>query len=122
MVFPPLRIGTVRPDSERRRCGMRRGIMLGLAGVAVAQATAAAQFAADRGSPPPAAQTTPPPTPPTAPTTPPPAATAPAEQPASAHPWYVRPDLGPWMICVKSYSGPGSKALAEELAQHVRQA
>jgi hypothetical protein len=92
---------------------MRRGIMLGLglAGVAAVQATAAAQFAADRGNPPP--------TPP-APAAP--APEAPQQPPAASHPWYVRPDLGPWMICVKSYTGPDSKKLAEELAAYIRQA
>jgi hypothetical protein len=84
---------------------MRRAIALGLglAGVAAAGAPAAAQFAADRGNPPP--------------TQPAPAAPA----PAAAHPWYVRPDYGPWMICVKSYTGADSKALAEELAADIRQ-
>jgi hypothetical protein len=81
---------------------MRRGIMLGLglAGVTAAQATAIAQPTANRDSPP--------------------SATQPAEQPAAAHPWYVRPDLGPWMICVKSYSGPESRQLAETLAAEIR--
>lgn len=80
---------------------MRRGIMLGLglAGMAAVQATAMAQVAADPGTPPSAAQ--------------------PAAVPA--HPWYVRADLGPWMICVKSYSGPESRQLAETLAAEIRQ-
>jgi hypothetical protein len=80
---------------------MRRGIMLGLGlvGVAAAQAAATAQVASDGGPPLSAA---------------PPAA-------APAHPWYVRADLGPWMICVKSYSGPDSRKLAEALAAEIRQ-
>lgn len=98
---------------------MRRGIMLGLglAGVAAAQATAVAQFAADRDTQPPTTQPAPPPSFPTAPADRSPAAPA---QPPAAHPWYVRPDLGPWMICIKSYSGPESRKLAETLAAEIR--
>ena len=53
------------------------------------------------------------------------AATPPSGRPSRAaggpaHPWYVRPDLGPWMICVKSYSGPESRKLAETLAAEIR--
>lgn len=104
---------------------MRRGIMLGLglAGAVATQATAAAQFATDRGTPP----ASPPATQP-APTAPLPAepparqpATAPAQPATAAHAWYVRPDLGPWMICIKSYSGPESQKLAEALAAEIRQ-
>jgi hypothetical protein len=32
----------------------------------------------------------------------------------------VTPQAGPWMICVASYTGPQSPALAEELAQEIR--
>jgi hypothetical protein len=102
---------------------------LGRAGLAAAQSTATAQFAADRGNPPPATSPAPAAAVPAAPATPaPPPAAAPqppadpAQPPAAAHPWYVRPDLGPWMICVKSYSGPESRKLAETLAAEIRKA
>ncbi|HET6575584.1 MAG TPA: hypothetical protein VFG68_18430 [Fimbriiglobus sp.] len=97
---------------------MRRGIMLGLglAGAAAMQATAVAQFAAGRETPPSAAQPAQPPAPPDHPA----AAHPAAAHPAAAHPWYVRADLGPWMICIKSYSGPESHKLAETLAAEIR--
>lgn len=59
---------------------------------------------------------------------PPPAAApgrpaAPPHPPQAAylsHPLGVRPDHGPYMICVKSYTGPQSQKLAEQLCEHVR--
>ena len=38
-----------------------------------------------------------------------------------AHPWYVKPEAGAWMICVKSYSGDNAKMFAESLAQEINQ-
>jgi len=37
------------------------------------------------------------------------------------HPWALRADMGEWMICVKSYTGPESRTQAEKLAQDLRQ-
>jgi hypothetical protein len=45
----------------------------------------------------------------------------PAVAPTTAHAWYVRPDIGGWMVCVKSYTGPHAKAAAEELAKEIRE-
>ncbi len=98
---------------------MRRGIILGFSLTLAAPTGALAQFAADRTPQRPAAQ-------PAAPAQPPvtqagyaaPQAQAP---PAAAHPWYVKPEHGGWMICIKSYMGEGSLKLAEELANEVRQ-
>ncbi len=96
-------------------------------GCAVAFSSAAdAQFASDRKGPAPITLT-PPATPATPAASPPSfnqvAATAvkPAEAPPSAHPWYVKPEHGPWMIIVKSYSGESSKAFAEQLAREIRE-
>ncbi|HVK18612.1 MAG TPA: hypothetical protein VM533_16890 [Fimbriiglobus sp.] len=103
---------------------MRRGIMLGLglAGALAAQTTAAAQFATDRGTQPAAPPAQPPAAAPAAAPAPAePPARPPAQPPVAGHPWYVRPDLGPWMICIKSYSGPESRKLAEALAAEIRQ-
>jgi cell division septation protein DedD len=36
------------------------------------------------------------------------------------HPWAVKLDHGPWMICVRAYSGPNSRELAEKLVQEIR--
>jgi len=92
---------------------MRPKLLLGwgLAGVMAAAVPAAGQFAVDRPAVPP-----PTPVPPTAQ----PAAGQPAAAP-EAHPWYVRAEHGRWMICVKSYSGPVAKSLAEELAKEIRE-
>jgi hypothetical protein len=85
----------------------------GLAGVVATASAATAQFASDRAASPPALP------PVTAnsgannPSTP--------EAPPSAHPWYVKPEHGQWMICVKSYAGPQARQLAEELAKEIRQ-
>lgn len=38
-----------------------------------------------------------------------------------AHPWYVKPEYGQWMICVKSYSGATAKEFAEGLAREIRE-
>lgn len=48
--------------------------------------------------------------------------TAAAPVPPSAHEWYVKPVHGKWMICVKSYSGPLAKTMAEELVRDIRTA
>ena len=45
----------------------------------------------------------------------------PAAAPAQAHPWAVRPEHGPFMISVKSFTGPQARQLAEELAQEIRE-
>jgi hypothetical protein len=105
---------------------MRRGLLLGwgVAGVIASGSAASAQFAADR-SPPPAS---PPAATAVAPQTTPPAAAAvasqtppPAAPPQAAHPWYVKPDVGGWMILVKAYSGTGSREMAERLAADLRE-
>lgn len=126
---------------------MRRGLAIVVGFACVSPAIA--QFAADR-TPPPAAppavpagftpqpqplpqtvpQTQPSPAPASPPTTPSPirtvsATTAPATPP-TAHPWYVKPEHGAWMICIKSYrddtqAGVSAKAAAEELATEIRQ-
>jgi len=49
-----------------------------------------------------------------------------APGPASAHPWYIKPEYGAWMICVKSYSSDrdhpqSAKLFAEALAQDIRE-
>lgn len=99
---------------------MRRWIAFGVALVLVPDV--GAQFASDRRGPAPIAAT-----PPSAPASPPSfdqvAATAPkpAEAPPSAHPWYVKPEHGQWMIIVKSYAGPEAKAYAEQLAREIRE-
>lgn len=96
---------------------MRRVMLLGMGLALAAPTTAPAQFAADRTAPRPAAPTGQPPVAPagfTAPQT-----QAPPAGPS--HPWYVKPEHGAWMICVKSYMGEGSQKLAEELAAEVRQ-
>lgn len=45
--------------------------------------------------------------------------------PAAAHPWYVKPEHGQWMICVKSYTDSGeernARTFAEALAQDIRE-
>jgi hypothetical protein len=91
---------------------MRPKLVLGwgLAGVVAGTAPAAAQFASDRPAsppPPPAAAT--------------PGANAPGSTNPTTHPWYVKPEHGAWMICVKSYAGPTAKAYAEELAREIRE-
>ena len=111
------------------------GGMIGLLGIA---GSAAAQgFAADRGATTPQPTT---PTPPvaTAPTTPQPAPAAYPTTPApvrptvaaagndltganaQTHPRAVRPEHGPFMICVRSFSGPQARQLAEELSAEIR--
>lgn len=98
-----------------------------------------AQFAADRVPPaPPAAPMANPMAPATTPAPVPVPGTAPAPAPVPMavvpaglatpapqatpnHPWYIRPENGAWMICVKSYTGPQAQKLAEELAAEVRQ-
>jgi hypothetical protein len=80
----------------------------GLAGVVATAQLAAAQPAAAPAQPPALAQL------------------APAAPPPEAHPWYVKPESGAWMICVKSYAkttDPRSdpKAAAEELAREIRE-
>ena len=48
-------------------------------------------------------------------------AAAQAPQPAYlTHPLGVKPEHGAYMVCVKSYTGPQSQKLAEQLAEHVR--
>ncbi len=46
-------------------------------------------------------------------------------QPPTAHPWYVKPEHGAWMICVKSYTDTpdekNAKLFAEALAQDIRE-
>jgi hypothetical protein len=93
---------------------------LGLAGVLAAGGSAVGQFASDRpGGPPPAAA---------APGVQPAGGVetrraAPAQAPPAAylsHPMGVRPEHGPYMICVKSYSGPQAQKFAEQLCEHVR--
>ncbi len=42
------------------------------------------------------------------------------DETAGPHPWAVKAAHGPWMIAVKSYSGPGSRQLAEKLADDIR--
>jgi hypothetical protein len=109
--------------------------------------SAFAQFASDRPLTPPGAPST---TPATAPATPsqpgtlpsfPTPGAAPAQpkanpvqqasyltqqmQPGVApavqtHAWSAKPEHGGWMLCVKSYSGPNSQKLAEELATIIR--
>jgi len=39
---------------------------------------------------------------------------------AGEHPWAVKADLGPWMICVRSYVGSDSRKQAEALAADLR--
>lgn len=87
-------------------------------------------FAADRGDPvptrtalPPTRSTVPATSPqPAAPQSPAPAAEAHPSPVAVAqtHPLAVRPEHGPYMICVKSYTGPQSRQLAEELVADIR--
>jgi hypothetical protein len=36
------------------------------------------------------------------------------------HPWAVKLEHGPWMICVRAYVGPNSRELAEKLVQEIR--
>ena len=43
------------------------------------------------------------------------------DETAGPHPWAAKADHGPWMICVKTYSGPESRASAEKLAADIRQ-
>lgn len=87
---------------------MRRGMLLGI-GLGLAAPTGAfAQFAADRTAPRAAPLGTT-------------AAQTQAPPPGSTHQWYVKPEHGAWMICVKSYMGEGSQKLAEELAAEIRQ-
>lgn len=96
---------------------MRRGIVLGIGLTLAAPTGAVAQFAADRTPPGPAAA------PPQQPVVQAGYAAPQAQQapPAAVHPWFVKPEHGGWMICVKSYMGDGSQKLAEELATEVRQ-
>lgn len=110
---------------------MRRGVMfgLGLAGTLAVHTGANAQFASER----PAALPVRPAAAPQPAQTPPaalPAFTAPtgaqARQPAPApaaqtHPLAVRPEHGEYVICVKSYTGPDSRKLAEEMANFIRE-
>jgi hypothetical protein len=94
-------------------------------GVALATAAGAdAQFASDRR---PAPITAAPPVAPTAPAATPPsfdqvAATTPkpSEPAPQLHPWYVKPEHGPWMILVKAYNGDNAKTFAEQLAKEIR--
>lgn len=83
------------------------GVSLGFA------ASASAQFASDRKVP--AAPASPPSFEQVAATAP-----KPAEALPSAHPWYVKPEHGPWMVIVKSYTGENAKAYAEALAKEIR--
>lgn len=124
----------------------RRWLLVGLGGVMAGAGAALGQFAADRTPPPanpapaPTAQPTQAGQLPSYPATPPPQAPAgrpvsyaappeqqqaprpaPSPNPALAHPLYVRPEHGGWMIVVKSYSGDGSQKFAEELAAEIRQ-
>jgi hypothetical protein len=71
---------------------------------ALLSVTAAAQFP---GTPAPAAQTSVIPA-------------MPAAAP-SAHPWYIKPEMGQWMICVKSYVGERARVNAEALATEIRE-
>jgi hypothetical protein len=103
--------------------------MLGLVGTLALQATANAQFAADRPTAPPvnpAVQPAPAPQPPSPPPPPPPPAPgfiAPqAPQPVvQNHPLAIKPEHGNFVICVKSYTGPKARTDAEELANYIRQ-
>jgi hypothetical protein len=45
----------------------------------------------------------------------------PANTSPTAHPWYVKPEHGQWMICVKSYSGATAREFAEGLAREIRE-
>ncbi len=45
----------------------------------------------------------------------------PAGPPPSAHPWYVKPEHGQFMIIVKSYSGEQARSMAERLATEIRE-
>ncbi len=36
------------------------------------------------------------------------------------HPWAVKLDHGPWMICIRAYVGPNSRVFAEKLVQEIR--
>lgn len=98
----------------------------GLAGVVAVAAPAAGQFASGRAAPPPAAPQPGVNTPgsPAAPSLAQLTPSAPATPPPSAHPWYVKPECGAWMICVKSYARVAPevdpKALAEALAKDIR--
>lgn len=126
---------------------MRRWFAIGV--TLTTTAAADAQFAVDRTPPagpapitlaPPAA----PVTPTLAPTAPPSfsqvaaEAPKPTEPPPSAHPWYVKPEHGQWMIVVKSYRSMServedpatgqvrrvrieAKPLAEALAKEIRE-
>lgn len=49
-----------------------------------------------------------------------PAMPATAANPA-AHPWYVKPELGQWMICVQAYVGDKAQMNAEALATEIRE-
>jgi hypothetical protein len=121
---------------------MRR--ILAFSWVCFAGSVASAQFAADRTSTPPGPApitATPPvspsPAPSTAPATPTPpsfqqvsATTPPAASPTlpptiNQHPWYVKPEHGQWMLCVKSYgtkeTGDSAKLFAETLAKEIRE-
>jgi hypothetical protein len=42
------------------------------------------------------------------------------DETAGPHAWAVKTAHGPWMIAVKSYAGPGSRQLAEKLADDIR--
>jgi len=98
---------------------MRRTLLLGLAGAALAPSAAFAQFAAER--PAPAVQ--PPgtlPSFPTGPSAPPPARTNAIAPAVQTNPWAAKVEHGPWMLCIKSYSGKGSEQLAVELATEIR--
>ncbi len=119
---------------------MRRGLAFVVGFAAVSPAVA--QFAADRPptpQPAPAVQPMPPtgftPQPQPAPATQPQPApvtqpiqrvSATTEVPTNApHPWAVKPEHGPWMICIKSYRDDPTAAVsarksAEELAHEIR--
>lgn len=43
------------------------------------------------------------------------------DEKAPPHKWAVKADDGPWMILVKSYAGPDSKAKAEAFAKDIRE-
>jgi hypothetical protein len=98
---------------------------LSLVGALAAHTAVNAQFAAERGTPPPAQPAAPMPrtVPVQQPAAPPvqQSAASPAQSTPSAHPLYVRPEVGGWMICVKSYTGPEAQQLAEQMANEIRQ-
>jgi Formiminotransferase domain, N-terminal subdomain len=85
------------------------GFSLGLA------ASASAQFASDRKTPVPAAPAAPPSFEQVA------AASSKTVESPSAHPWYVKPEHGQWMVLVKSYTGENAKGFAESLAKEIRE-